>query len=71
MRFACHCLIALILAATTLPTAAAAQSDPQLERLKTEALVMVEQRSDMVQEIVDLEQVGITYRTVRRPPTLQ
>jgi len=50
----CRCLIALVLAATTLPTAVAAQADPRLERLKTEALAMVEQRSEMVQEIVDM-----------------
>jgi aminobenzoyl-glutamate utilization protein B len=47
-------LAALVVAATMLPTAAAAQADPRLERLKTEALAMVEQRAEMVQEIVDM-----------------
>jgi aminobenzoyl-glutamate utilization protein B len=47
-------LVVLVVAATMLPTTAAAQADPRLERLKTEALAMVEQRAEMVQEIVDM-----------------
>ncbi|HSH75294.1 MAG TPA: hypothetical protein VLA09_06410, partial [Longimicrobiales bacterium] len=45
-------LAALTLA--VLPTALHAQADPRLERLKTEALEMVEGRQKMVQEIVDM-----------------
>ncbi|HET9948358.1 MAG TPA: amidohydrolase [Longimicrobiales bacterium] len=36
------------------PRALAAQADPRLERLKEEALTMVEERADVVQEIVDV-----------------
>jgi len=46
-----------LLAACTLAASPAllhAQADPRLERLKTEALAMVEARAEMVQEIVDM-----------------
>src|SRR5687768_6723026 len=45
---------ALVSAATRLPNAVAAQADPRLERLETEALTMVEARAEMVQEIADM-----------------
>jgi aminobenzoyl-glutamate utilization protein B len=48
---------ATLLAACTLAASPAllhAQADPRLERLKTEALAMVEARAEMVQEIVDM-----------------
>ena len=47
-------LLALVAAVAVLPGSAAGQADPRLERLKTEALQMVEARADMVQEIVDM-----------------
>jgi len=45
--------VAVILLAV-LPTTARAQADPRLDRLKNEALQMVEGREEMVQEIVDM-----------------
>ncbi|MBM4183802.1 MAG: amidohydrolase [Gemmatimonadetes bacterium] len=54
MRSAPSLLGAAVLAAT-FPTALVAQgADPRLERMKTEALEMVAQRADMVQEMVDM-----------------
>ncbi|MGD8322479.1 MAG: amidohydrolase, partial [Gemmatimonadota bacterium] len=46
-------LPALAVLAVTAPAVQARQSDPRLERLKTEALQKVQERSKMVQEIVD------------------
>jgi aminobenzoyl-glutamate utilization protein B len=45
---------ALLAQGATVPTAAAAPVDPRLEKLKAEALQMVESRSKQVQEIVDM-----------------
>jgi hypothetical protein len=48
---------AALVVATTLafsPPLISAQADPRVERLKTEALQMVEARAEMVQEIVDM-----------------
>ena len=48
---------ALLAQGATVPTAAAAPAapvDPRLEKLKAEALQMVESRSKQVQEIVDM-----------------
>lgn len=39
---------------TLLPQVLAAQADPRLESLKEEALELVEQRADLVQEIIDM-----------------
>ena len=43
-----------LLALALQPATALAQADPRLERLKTEALGMVEERAELVQEIVDM-----------------
>ncbi len=54
MRHVARLLTALAVAFALLPHAAAAQADPRLESLKGEALQMVEARSKMVQEIIDM-----------------
>jgi aminobenzoyl-glutamate utilization protein B len=47
--------VAVFVLTLAIPSASLeAQADPRLERLKTEALGMVEARSEMVQEIVDM-----------------
>jgi aminobenzoyl-glutamate utilization protein B len=52
-RLATHAVLAAF-AALLDPAGLGAQADPRLERLKTEALAMVEARAKMVQEIVDM-----------------
>ena len=47
-------LVALVVSTAVFPASAAAQADARLERLKAEALEMVEARSEMVQEMVDM-----------------
>ena len=53
MRRALPSFVALAAALTVLPQAVAGQADPRLESLKDEALEMVEDRSKLVQEIID------------------
>ena len=53
MRSARPPVLTLIAALAVFPQVAAAQADPRLESLKEEALQMVEDRSKLVQEIID------------------
>jgi aminobenzoyl-glutamate utilization protein B len=53
MRRALPSFVALAAALTVLPQAVAGQADPRLESLKEEALEMVQDRSKLVQEIID------------------